>query len=141
MNDSTPRWRYRFSNYKRAFSLLREAIEAMSESGLSQLEKEGTIQRFEYTMEIAWKVMKDYLENEGVVFKQITPRCVIRKAFETNLTEHGRVWMEALDARNKMSHTYDFQKFEEVIEKIRSRFLPVMEDLYQVLLEKEANSD
>lgn len=141
MNDSTPRWRYRFSNYKRAFSLLREAIEAMSESELSQLEKEGTIQRFEYTMELAWKVMKDYLENEGVIFKQITPRCVIRKAFETNLTEHGRVWMEALDARNKMSHTYDFQKFEEVIEKIRSRFLPVMEDFYLVLLEKETDSD
>lgn len=141
MNDSTPRWRYRFSNYKRAFILLQEAIEAMSESGLSQLEKEGTIQRFEYTMELAWKVMKDYLENEGVVFDQITPRCVIRKAFETNLIEHGREWMEALDARNKMSHTYDFQRFEEVIEKIRSRFLGVMEDLYQVLLEKEMDSD
>ena len=124
MNDSTPRWRYRFSNYKRAFSLLREAIEPMSETGLSQLEKEGTIRRFKCTMELAWNVMKDYLENEGVIFKQITPRCVIRKAFEADLTEHGRVWMEALDARNKMSHTYDFQKFEEVIEKIQQPISP-----------------
>ena len=96
MNDSTPRWRYRFSNYKRAFSLLREA---MSETGLSQLEKDEAIRRFKFTVELAWKVMKDYLENEGVIFKQITPRCVTRKAFETNLTEHGRVWMEAESGR------------------------------------------
>ena len=140
MNDSTPRWRYRFSNYKRAFTLPREAIEELSESGLSQLEKEGTIQRFEYTMELAWNVMKDYLEHEGVVFGQTTPRSVIRKAFETNLTEHGRVWMDALDARNRMSHTYDFQKFEVVIENIRSTYLAAMEDLYMFLLEKEADN-
>ena len=141
MSHANPRWRYRFSNYKRAFTLLREAIETMSESGLSQLEREGTIQRFEYTMELAWNVMKDYLEHEGVVFEQTTPRNVIRRAFESNLTEHGRVWMEALDARNKISHTYNFQQFEEVIENIRSRYLAAMEDLYLVLLEKEADID
>ena len=99
MNHSTPRWRYRFSNYKRAFTLLREAIETMSESGLSQLEKEGTIQRFEYTMELAWNVMKDYLEHEGVVFEQTTPRNVIRKAFETNLTRTR----EGMDGRTRCS--------------------------------------
>lgn len=68
------------------------------------------------------------------------PRSVIRKAFETNLTEHGRVWMDALDARNRMSHTYDFQKFEVVIENIRDRYLAAMEDLYMFLLEKEADN-
>lgn len=56
-------------------------------------------------------------------------------------TEYGRVWMDALDARNKMSHTYNFQKFEKVIESIRSRYLAAMEDLYLVLLEKEADAD
>ncbi|MBQ1657122.1 MAG: nucleotidyltransferase substrate binding protein [Rhodocyclaceae bacterium] len=62
------RWKYRFENYKRAFILLREAIE---QETLSQLEQEGTIQRFEYTMELAWKVMKDYLESQNVVFGQV----------------------------------------------------------------------
>ena len=52
-----PRWQYRFDNYKRAFVLLREALEEDRE--LSQLEQEGVIQRFEYTMELAWKVMKE----------------------------------------------------------------------------------
>ena len=56
-------------------------------------------------------------------------------------TEHGRVWMDALDARNKMSHTCNFQQFEEAIESIRSEYLAAMEDLYLVLLEKEADAD
>lgn len=136
MSDETPRWKYRFDNYKRAFILLREAIEQIDEGGLSQLEKEGLIQRFEYSMELAWKVMKDYLESENIVFDQITPRVVIRKAFEAKLVSDGQTWMDALDARNKMSHTYDFHKFEEVIEQIQQRYLGVMDELHIFLLEK-----
>ena len=79
MSDETPRWKYRFDNYKRAFTLLREAIESIDEKELSQLEKEGLIQRFEYTMELAWKVMKDYLQSENVIFEHITPRVTIAK--------------------------------------------------------------
>ncbi len=77
MTYPIPRWQYRFENYHRAFALLREAIE--QEKPLTQLEKEGVIQRFEYTMELAWKTLKDYLESENVVFDQITPRAVIRR--------------------------------------------------------------
>ena len=98
MTDDTPRWVYRFRNYARAFSLLREAVEMMETRELSQLEKKkGVIQRFEYTIELAWNVMRDYLESENVVFEQITPRAVIRKAFEANFVEDGETWMDALD--------------------------------------------
>ena len=82
MPDDTPRWKYRFDNFSRALSLLNEAIDRLDEVGLSQLEKEGTIQRFEYTMELAWNVIKDYLQGEGVAFPQATPRAVLRRAFE-----------------------------------------------------------
>lgn len=129
-----PRWQYRFDNYKRAFGLLREALD--EERELSQLEKEGVIQRFEYTMELAWKVMKDYLEKENFVLPQVTPRAVIRAAFESRLIGDGETWMDALDDRNKMSHTYDFNEFEEVIDNIRSRYLRVMDELYMKLLEE-----
>ena len=138
MSDPAPRWRYRFANYRRALALLREAMDTRRESGLNQLETEGAIQRFEFTMELAWNVMKDYLEHDGVVFDQVTPRAVFRKAYEANLTEHGEVWMDALDARNKMSHTYDALALEKVVEDIDTRFLVAMEDLCRLLTAKEA---
>ena len=138
MNDPTPRWRYRFANYRRALALLREAIDTRRESGLNQLETEGTIQRFEFTMELAWNVMKDFLEHDGVVFDQVTPRAVFRKAYEAKLTEHGEVWMDALDARNKMSHTYDALALEQVVEDIDNRYLAALEELRRFLTAKEA---
>lgn len=137
MTDSTPRWLYRFKNYKRAFVLLREAIE--SEKELTQLEKEGCIQRFEYAFELGWKTMKDFLEGEGVSLPVVTPATVIRAAYEARLIHGGQVWMDALDARNKMSHTYDFSKFEQVINDISQRYLAAMEALYMFFLEKEVN--
>lgn len=127
------RWKYRFDNYKRAFTLLREAME---QETLSQLEQEGAIQRFEYTMELAWKTIKDYLESQNVVFDQITPRAVIRKAFEAGVIKDGETWQNALDARNKMSHTYNFETFGKIIGEIREHYLAVLDALYFFLLEE-----
>jgi nucleotidyltransferase substrate binding protein (TIGR01987 family) len=131
-----PRWQYRFDNFKRAYILLREAMAQAAERALSQLEKEGIIQRFEYTIELAWKTMKDYLESQNLVLDQITPRAVIKEAFAAKLITEGQVWMDALDARNKMSHTYDFKKFEEVIADIQKHYLAAIEALYFKLLEQ-----
>ncbi len=133
--EEKPRWIYRFDNYKRAFTLLREAIETMEERELTQLEKEGLIQRFEYTWELAWKVLKDYLNHEGLVLDKITPASVIKAAFEAKIISNGDVWMNALDARNKMSHTYNLKKFEEVIADIRSDYLNILDDLYMSMME------
>ena len=138
MSDPTPRWQYRFDNYRRAFSLLREAIE--QEDPLSQLEKEGVIQRFEYTMELAWKTLKDYLESEGVVFEQITPRAVIRRAFEAGVIQQGEIWQYALDARNRMSHTYNFATFEQVIADIRKSYIAAFAELYEFLLARRIDA-
>ena len=113
-------------------------MDKRNEFGLNQLETEGAIQRFEMTMELAWNVMKDYLEHDGVVFDQITPRSVIRKACEAKLTEHGTTWMDALDARNNMSHIYDALAADQVVEDIATRYLAAMEDLYRFLTAKDA---
>jgi nucleotidyltransferase substrate binding protein (TIGR01987 family) len=128
-----PRWKYRFVNYKRAFILLREAVE---QEHLSQLEQEGVIQRFEYTMELAWKTMKDYLEYQNIVFDQITPLAVIRSAFEAGIIKDGEIWQNALDARNKMSHTYNFETFSRVIADIRTHYLAALDELHFLLLEE-----
>ena len=129
------RWHYRFDNFKRAYVLLRESIELTGERALSQLEKEGIIQRFEYTIELSWKTMKDYLESQNVVFEQVTPRAVVKEAFAAKLISDGQTWMNALDARNKMSHTYDFKQFEDVIHAIQQHYLAAVEALYFKLLE------
>lgn len=131
-----PRWLYRLENYGRAFSLLREAMEIMDSRPLTQLEKEGVIQRFEFTWELAWKLLKDYLEASGVALETITPAAVIRAGFAAKIIQEGDIWMQALDARNKMSHTYNFKIFEKIIEDIRARYFARLEELYTVMIER-----
>lgn len=131
-----PRWLYRFDNYKRAYMLLRESIEILSSREVTQLEKEGIIQRFEYTWELAWKLLKDYLENAGVMLDTITPASVIKAAFAAKIINDGEDWMRALDARNKMSHTYNLQTFEKVIADIKTTYLHLFDKLHLDMLEK-----
>ena len=133
MTREKQRWQYRFDNFKRAYFLLREAAESDQGDGLSQLEKEGMIQRFEYCTELAWKTIKDYLESQNVVFEQITPRAVLKEAVATKFISNGEDWMRALDARNKMSHTYDLKQFERVIKEIEEKYLRYFGELYEKL--------
>ena len=130
-----PRWQYRFDNYKRAFSLLREAIEEAQRRELNPLEKEGVIQRFEYSWELAWKLLKDYLEAQGIVLETLTPAATIRAAFAAKIIADGDTWMRALDARNKMSHTYNLQVFEKIIQDIKLEYLPLLDALHLFMLE------
>jgi len=111
------RWKQRFENFERAFGLLREAF-AQSPAEMSDLEKEGAIQRFEYTFELAWKTLKDYLIYSGVVFDQITPRSVIKQAFAAKIIQDGQTWIDMLDQRNLMSHTYDDESFRIAFDSI-----------------------
>ncbi|MDR0774716.1 MAG: nucleotidyltransferase substrate binding protein [Rickettsia sp.] len=129
-----PRWLYRFDNFKRAFALLREAMYTMRERKISQLEMEGVVQRFEYTWELTWNVLKDYLEHKGVILSTITPATVLKAAIVANLIKNGEVWMNALDSRNKMSHTYDFKQFEQIIINIEKDYYPELENMYLVML-------
>ena len=129
-----PRWQYRFDNYKRAFFLLREAIEWQQERELTDLEKEGTIQRFEYTWELLWKTLKDYLENEGIVLEKITPKAVLMASVKAKIINKQETWMQALDDRNKMSHVYNTVVFEQVISNIAESYLSLFDRLYEKLL-------
>jgi nucleotidyltransferase substrate binding protein (TIGR01987 family) len=131
----TPRWVYRFDNFKRAFALLSEAIQMMRERKISALEQEGVIQRFEYTWELTWKVLKDYLEYTGIILETVTPAAVIKAAIAANIIKNGDVWMSALDSRNKMSHTYDFKKFEKIVISIEKEYYPELECMRLKMLE------
>ncbi len=137
MPDEKPRWLYRFDNYKRAFALLREAIELAETRKLSSLEEEGVIQRFEYTWELAWKLLADLLAADGVTLDTVTPRSVIRGAFAAKLIHDGEAWMGALDARNRMAHTYNMAEFEIVIAEIQSSYLSLFSALHTLVLARE----
>jgi len=135
MSKPDIRWQQRFHNFQRAFLLLREAMELEPEA-LSQLEKEGIIQRFEYTFELAWKTLKDRMEFDGIVLDKISPKAVVREAFATKYIDDAETWLKMIGDRNLMSHTYDFAKFEAVIETIREQYLPMLDEWYTSLIEE-----
>jgi len=126
------RWKQRFQNFDRAFVLLRDAMENGPEA-LNPLEKEGVIQRFEYCFELAWKTMKDYLEEGGFVFATVTPRQVLKDAFAAKILEDGQVWIDMLDHRNLLSHTYSPVVFEKAVEAIHARYLAGIEHLHDFM--------
>ena len=103
---------------------------------LNQLEKEGIIQRFEYTFELAWKTLKDRMEFDGVILDRISPKAVARKAFETKYIDDVETWFRMIGDRNLMSHTYDFVKFEAIIQTIKDDYMSIFDSWYMDLLEE-----
>ena len=129
------RWKQRLENFERAFMLLQEAFEKDA-AAMSDLEKEGVVQRFEYTFELAWKTLKDYLDYSGVTYDQITPRAVIKQAFAARIIKDGQAWIDMLEQRNLMSHTYDSQIFQNVFTSISQHYLIALEQVFGWLKEK-----
>lgn len=123
------RWRQRFENFDKAYRQFHAAI--LEFENLSVLEKEGLIQRFEYTFELAWKTLKDYLEANEVEAK--FPRDVIKKAFHYEIIEDGEVWMDMLDKRNLLAHTYDEERFHFAIKKIKEEYYEAISQVHTYL--------
>ena len=91
------------------------------ERELSELEKQGTIQGFEFTFELAWNLMKDYLEEQGIS-DIVGSKGAVRQAFNNGLVDDGAVWMEMIDGRNISSHSYDKTTAEKLFSKITNEY-------------------
>lgn len=129
MAERDIRWEQRFSNYRKALNQLRKFIDKHNE--LSYLEKQGLVKAFEYTYELAWTTLKDFLEFSGQ--RDIYgSRDATRKAFELGLIADGESWMDMLQSRNLTSHTYN----EEVAEQICRSVVDVYFSLFCRLEEK-----
>ena len=128
MNAS--RWEQRAKSFDRAYLLLAEAVDA-DEDSLSELEKEGVIQRFEYTFELAWKTLNDYLLHQGLQPEPVTPRAVIKQPFSAGIIEEGQGWIDMLEHRTFMSHAYDRGRFLEAFQAIRTRYCGYLGQLSQ----------
>ncbi len=114
--NSTPkdiRWQQRFLNFNKALTQLKNAVELAQERELSELEQQGLVQAFEFTHELAWKTLKDFLEYRGNS-DIYGSKDATRKSFKLGLLENGEIWMAMIQSRNQTSHTYN----EEIVKKI-----------------------
>ena len=132
MSKQDIRWRQRFQNFKKAFEQLRDSVLKVDE--LSDLEKEGMVQRFEYTFELAWKTLKDYLEEQQVNAK--FPREVIKQSFHYEIIQDGEIWMDMLEKKNLMAHTYEETIFRDSVQKIANEYFKAISQLYNFLQNK-----
>ena len=134
------RWKQRFQNYRQALARLTEAVDLARQRALTDLEKQGLVQAFEFTHELAWNVLKDYLEEQG--FTDIVgSKGATRQAFKSGLIADGETWMEMIRARNLTSHTYNLDVAESIARDVLGRFHPAfaaMEEHF-AKFEKEAS--
>ncbi|HRO43339.1 MAG TPA: HI0074 family nucleotidyltransferase substrate-binding subunit [Flavipsychrobacter sp.] len=132
MEHKDIRWQQRFANYERAFKRLSEA---MQEEELNELERNGLVQRFEFTLELAWKTMKDFLEEKGFAFKP-SPKDTFRQAQEGRYIDYAQELIDGLDIRNELSHDYDGKKFESSERQLREEVYPALSKLYRFFIEQ-----
>ena len=133
------RWRQRFQNFRGALGQLRSGTTLARQRPLSELEQQGLIKAFEFTHELAWNVLKDYLEAEGIV-GIVGSRGAVREGFQRGLLEDGDIWMEMIKARNLRSLTYDCAVAEVIAKDILARFehtLAALETRFQSLADAE----
>lgn len=131
MNYQEARWKQRFQNFSRSFMLLKTTVELEK---LSVIERAGMIQFFEISFELAWKVLKDFQEEEG--FSISSPRDAIKTAFQYQLIENGKDWLEALGDRNLTVHTYQEETAQLVELKIKSTYYLILKDFHQSFTER-----
>ncbi len=124
-NNSYPRWEQRFESYTKALGRLTAIVNESLSRPLNEYEQDAMIQRFEFTHELAWKLMKAYAEYQGEL--DITgSRDAIRWACNNNIAEDGHVWLEMLRSRNETSHDYDEQLAGETVKKIKESYYAVL---------------
>lgn len=129
MTTDTTRWILRLDSYSKALLRLKEAVEVSH--ALNELEKDGIIQRFEFTHELSWKVMKDYAEYQGYTEVRGS-RDAVRLAFQMQLITDVTSWLDMIKYRNTTSHTYNQQDANEAIEKITQAFYPLFLNFHEI---------
>ncbi|MEX1014720.1 MAG: nucleotidyltransferase substrate binding protein [Candidatus Paceibacterota bacterium] len=128
------RWEQRFSNYNKALNKLSQAVTQAGDKGLSELEVEGLIQRFEYTYELAWKTLQDFIKQQG--YTEINgPGQVLNQAFQMGLINNAQSWRRLKKSRKLTSHTYDSKTAKIIADAIIKEYY----DLFTFLRERLDN--
>jgi nucleotidyltransferase substrate binding protein (TIGR01987 family) len=126
------RWKQRFENFEKAYNTFNRMVDRHSKTPDDEAVKMALVQAFEFTYELSWNTMKDYLENEG--FDDVkNSKQTIRTAFQAELITDPEGWMSVLEKRNVASHTYNQVILDETITFILEEFYPIVRKLYEDL--------
>lgn len=126
------RWIQRFHHFAQAFSQFRKAVDLAQQRQLSELEKQGLIQTFSYTHELAWKTLKDFLESRGVSHLY-SSKDTTREAFKQGLLGNGEAWMDMIKSRNLTSHTYNEETAQAIVQAVCLSYFPEFNQLLAAL--------
>jgi nucleotidyltransferase substrate binding protein (TIGR01987 family) len=116
------RWLQRFQNYQKALAQLTQAVDLSRQRELSKLEQQGLIQGFEYTHELAWNTLKDFLEARGAA-AIFGSRDTTRAAFTAGLIDQGEVWMQMIQSRNQSTHTYNEEMMTQIVTAVIQTYM------------------
>ena len=130
MHEQDIRWKQLFTNFKKAFMRLKDGVELSHSRALSDLEEQGLIQGFEYTFVLAWKTLKDYLEEKQVAAK--FPRDTIKQGFQYGLIDDGDIWIDMLEKRNLMAHAYDEATAQIAYALIKNQYFGQLQKMYHL---------
>ena len=131
MENTLPRWEQKLDSYRKALGCLAEVINVMKVRQLNDFEADGLIQRFEFTFELAWKLMKSYADYQGTDKEIMSSRDAVRWAFENKLIEDSDVWMEMIKRRNDTSHNYDEDTAADVIVCVKDVYFQAFVYFYE----------
>jgi nucleotidyltransferase substrate binding protein (TIGR01987 family) len=135
-NTPDVRWRQRFQSFLKAFAQLTAAAQLAAQRKLSELEQQGLIQAFEFTHELAWNTLKDFLESRGAT-ALYGSKDATREAFAKGLIVNGEEWMAMIQARNRSSHTYNEKTANEIAAAILGAFVREFEAFRATFVELE----
>ncbi len=124
------RFEERFNDYEKALKKLKEAF--LEEP--TEIIIDGTLQRYEFTFELAWKTIKDYLEYNGIIDNISSPRNVIQQAYQSKIIKNADIWIQMMLDRNMLSHLYDEIKSREIYDNIKKKYLKEFENFRDFLI-------
>lgn len=130
MSQHDVRWIQRFQNFKKALNQLEKFVAKKDE--LNEMEQQGLIKAFEYTFELAWTVIKDFYEYQGITNLQGS-RDAFRTGVERGLISNGEEWMKMIESRIKTVHTYNEETADEIASAIVRNYFPMFQALKQSL--------
>lgn len=136
MKNQDIRWKQRFYNFKKAFSQFEKGVTLALTKDLSELEDQGLIKAFEFTHELAWKMLKDFLESRGN--KDIYgSKDAVRESFRLGLVDNGELWMEMIENRNQTVHTYNLEIAKKIVNAIVHKYYEQFDLLRKKFMEFE----